>query len=133
MGETGTHPNAEAIRRGFEAFMRGDVEAARPLFAPDVVWHVSGHGPLAGDFHGFDDIARWGGELVARSGGTFREELLHVIADDAWGYQLATFRAEREGRKIEDRSVNVFRMHNGRVLECWVLFGDPAAFDAFFA
>jgi len=29
--------------------------------------------------------------------------------------------------------VNVFRMHNGRVLECWVLFGDPAAFDAFFA
>jgi len=78
MGETGTHPNAEAIRRGFEAFMRGDVEAARSLFAPDVVWHVSGHGPLAGDFHGFDDIARWGGELVARSGGTFREELLHV-------------------------------------------------------
>ena len=128
-----THPNAQTIRKGFDAFLRGDSETARSIFAPDVIWHVSGRCPLSGDFRGFAAIAAWGAQLYVRSGGTFAEELVDIVADDAWAVQLAVYRAERNGRKIQDRSVNVFRMVNGLVAECWVYFGDPNGFDEFWS
>lgn len=127
------HPNAEAIRSGFAAFMRGDLDSARPLFAPEVVWHVSGRGSLSGDLRGFDEIAHWGGQLMERSDGTFREDLVSIIADDTMAFQLVTYRAERNGRTIEDRSVNVYRMSRGTVVECWVLFGDEQGWDVFWS
>ena len=128
-----SHPNAAAIRKAFDAFMRGDLESARRLFAPDVLWHVSGRGPLSGDFRGFDEIARWGGQLMERAAGTFREDLVDVVANDETAFQLVTYRAERNGRSIQDRSVNVYRMSEGRVVECWVLFGDTQGFDEFWS
>lgn len=65
------HLNGETIRKGFNAFMQGHMTAAESVFHPDVIWHIPGVGPLSGDFHGFEAIARWGSELAARSGGTF--------------------------------------------------------------
>jgi len=127
------HPNAEAIRRGFTAFMKGDLDSARRLFTPDVVWHVAGRGVLSGEFRGFDAIAGWGAKLAELSGGTFREQLVDLVADDDWAFQLVTFQAERWGRKIEDRSVNVYRMMGGRIAECWVLFGSERGFDEFWS
>ncbi|MGD0588669.1 MAG: nuclear transport factor 2 family protein [Thermoplasmata archaeon] len=128
-----THPNETLIRNAFAAFMRGEAGAARPAFAPEVVWHVPGRGPLSGDFHGFDEIARWGGQLYERSGGTFREELHEVLANDSTVFQWVTYKATREGRTIEDQSVNVFRILNGKVVECWVFFGRVYDFDAFWS
>ncbi len=126
-----THPNADRIRAGFDAFMHGDAESARSLFTKDVVWHVSGNGPLSGDCHGFDAITAWGGRLAELSHGTFREELVSVVADDNWAVQVATCNASRNSQVIEDSSVNVFRMVEGEVAECWVLFGDVKSFDRF--
>jgi len=127
------HPNETLIRNAFAAFMRGDAEAARPAFADGVVWHVSGRGPLSGDFHGFDEIARWGGHLYEKSGGTIQEDLHEVMANDSTAFQWVTYKATREGRTIEDESVNVFRIRNGKVVECWVFFGKLYDFDAFWS
>jgi uncharacterized protein len=128
-----THPNAETIRKGFEAFGRGDMETARSIFRPNVIWRVSGHGPLSGEFHGFDEIARWGAQLYERSAGTFGEELIDILANDGWAFQIATYHAERLGRKIQDYTWNVFRMVDGQVSECWVYFGDSERFDDFWS
>ena len=127
------HPNVETIRKGFDAFMRGDMPTARTMFAPDVIWHVPGRGPLSGDFRGFDEIARWGGQFFERSQGTFHEELVDVVADDSWAMMVTTYEAERSSRRVHDQSVNVYRMLNGRIAECWVYFGDPKGFEEFWA
>ncbi len=34
------HPNAEPIRRSFEAFARGDMAGMRSLVAENTVWHI---------------------------------------------------------------------------------------------
>jgi ketosteroid isomerase-like protein len=127
------HPNVEVIRKGYDAFMRGDMETARSIFQPTVVWHVPGRGPLSGNFRGFDEIARWGGQLFERSKGTFREDLVDIVADDKWAMQVTTYQAERNSRHIHDQSVNVYRMVDGLVAECWVYFGDPKGFEEFWA
>ena len=127
------HPNEHVIRKGFDAFMRGDMETARTIFQPNVVWHVAGRGPLSGDYRGFEEIARWGGQLFERSGGTLREEIATIVANEGWAVQVAYYQAERNGRKIRDQTVNVYRMVDGRVSECWVYFSDVKAFDEFWA
>lgn len=132
-GPSAAHANERLIREAFGAFMRGDMAAARTYFDPSVTWHVTGRGPLSGDFHGFDEIAGWGGRLVERFGGTFREELLEVVAGDAVAYQRVVYRGSRGGRSIEDLSVNVYRLNRGKIVECWVLFGDPYGFDEILA
>jgi ketosteroid isomerase-like protein len=42
------HPNEELVRRGFDAFSKGDVDTLRALFDPDAVWHVPGRSPPLG-------------------------------------------------------------------------------------
>jgi uncharacterized protein len=127
------HPNETLIRNAFEAFMRGDVESALAAFDSNVVWHVSGRGALSGDFHGFEGVARWGAQLVEKSGGTLREELHQVVANDTTAFQWVTYRATRDEKSIEDESVNVFRIQNGKVVECWVYFAKPYEFDSFWS
>ncbi len=128
-----THPNAETVRKGFEAFRRGDMETARSVFHPNVIWRVSGRGPLSGEFRGFDEVARWGAQLYERSTGTFGEDLIDILANDSWAIQMATYHAERLGRKIQDYTWNVFHMVDGRVSECWVYFADTQGFDDFWS
>ena len=50
------HPNAEPIRKSFDAFARGDMETMRSLVAEDTVRHIPGRGPLAGDHRGRDAV-----------------------------------------------------------------------------
>jgi uncharacterized protein len=43
------HPNEDLVRRGYDAFSRGDMQTLRELFHPDIVWHAPGRSQLAGD------------------------------------------------------------------------------------
>jgi len=36
------HPNAEPIRRSFDALAKGDLEGMRSLVAEDAIWHIPG-------------------------------------------------------------------------------------------
>jgi uncharacterized protein len=132
-GCTMPHPNEARLRDAMEAGLRGDMEPMRAISDSKMVWHVSGRGPLSGDLNGLDAVMAWGGQLFERSGGTWKEELLEVMANDDSAFMRTTYRATRGGRSIEDYSVNVFRIQNGKVVECWVYFGKPYDFDNFWS
>ena len=53
------HPNAAAYRRAADAFRAGDFPRIEALVDPDVVWHVPGNHPRAGDIRGRDDLLEW--------------------------------------------------------------------------
>jgi uncharacterized protein len=40
------HPNEELVRRGFDAFSKGDVDTLRELFDTDAVWHAGPEPPV---------------------------------------------------------------------------------------
>ncbi|MHB8487839.1 MAG: nuclear transport factor 2 family protein [Candidatus Dormibacteria bacterium] len=53
------HPNALAYRRTADAFRSADQAVLEQLIANDVVWHVPGTHPMAGDLQGRDELLPW--------------------------------------------------------------------------
>lgn len=128
------HPNEDLVREGFAAFGRGDIDALRDqYFAGDIRWHVPGRSPVAGDYDGVAQVVGFFGRLFELSGGTLRLELRDVLANDEHAVALYTVRAEREGRRLEDNTVNTFHMRDGKVTEVWTHTTDLYAVDEFWS
>ena len=132
MASPKAHPIAQALKHSYEAAFRGDVNPLEALFWPDYVMHVPGHTPISGDVHGWDEGLKFLSRLFERGGKTFSEEVIRVVADDHWAFMLTNYHAERKGRRIEDKSVNVYRLRDGRVAEMWALLGESKVFDEIF-
>jgi uncharacterized protein len=126
------HPNEDLARRGYEAFANGDMQTLNELFADDIVWHSPGRNPLSGDFKGKDQVFQLFARLAEVTGGTFRQELHDVMANDEHVVALAEVTAQREGKSFHDRSVNLFHISDGKVTEFWLYPGDQYAADEFF-
>lgn len=105
------HPHAELVRKGYEAFSRGDSETLRTLMSGDVAHHVPGSHPLAGDFKGQDAVIDMYRRLSEETNGTLRVELRHVLVDGR-GHAVSVhrFTAERQGKRIDENGSIVFRV-----------------------
>ena len=134
MATTAQHTNVQRARRAYEAFGAGDMATVSELIADNTVWHILGHGPLAGDYKGKDAVFGFFGKLMERSGGTFKLEIHDVLANDEHSTVLVTERAEKDGKKWESRAVHVIHTDSeGRNKEFWAFQEDQVASDAFWA
>ena len=127
------HPNEDLLRRGYEAFGKGDMDTLNQLFADDIVWHTPGKSPIAGDYKGKQEVFAFFGKIAELSGGTFKLEIHEVLANDEHGVVLATSTGQRDGKRIDDNSVNVFHIQDGKVTEFWGHPGDQYATDEFWS
>jgi len=127
------HPNEELLRRGFEAFGRGDMATIAELFADDVVWHAPGNNPLAGDYKGRDSVLTLFGKFAELSGGTLKVEVHDILANDEHGVALTHSTAQRGGKSLDDNGVQVFHIRDRKAVESWFHPGDQAASDAFWS
>ncbi len=128
------HPNEDLARRGYAAFAAGDMATLDDLFADDIVWHVSGRGPLSGDYEGKEAVIAYFGRLAQETGGNFRIELHDMLANDEHVVALTAASGERQGRSLDNaRGVQVFHIRDGKVTESWFHSGDQYADDEFFS
>lgn len=125
------HPNAEPIRRAFDAFAHGDMATMRSLVAEDTVWHIPGRGPLAGDHHGRDAVFEMFGRLVQGSRGTFTQELHDVVAGEDHAVALTHATANRGDHSYDGQDAWVFHLRQGEIAEAWWRPGDLYAADEF--
>jgi ketosteroid isomerase-like protein len=125
--------NAALVGRIFAAFARREGFALRGLFAPDAVWTVPGHGVMAGTYRGRDAIFRFLARLPKETDGTYRSELIDVLASDSRAAALYRARGTRRGRTLELDQVLLFRIEDGLVREVLALPSDPDAFETFWA
>jgi uncharacterized protein len=125
------HPNAEPIRKSFDAFARGDMSTMRSLVAEDTVWHIPGRGPLAGDHYGRDAVFEMFGRLVQGSEGTFTQELHDVVASDDHAVALTHATASRGDHQYDGQDAWVFHLRQGAIAEAWWRPGDLYAADEF--
>jgi ketosteroid isomerase-like protein len=126
-----THPNAAVVREGFERFVRGDVAGLLELFADDAVWHVPGSNAVAGAYRGREEIIAFLRRTAELTGGTYRVELLWVVADDE--HTAAVYRAqgEREGGTLDIEQALLIELRDGLWADIRAQPLDQAAFDAF--
>jgi uncharacterized protein len=125
------NPNTALLRKGYEAFAAGDLDTIRGLFADDVVWHVPGRNPLAGDYKGIDDVFGFFGKLLEVSGGTFKMDVHTVVADDEHGVALVHVTGDRGGKRLDQNNAHVFHISAGKVTEFWGFNWDDYADDEF--
>jgi ketosteroid isomerase-like protein len=127
------HPNEDLLRRGYDAFGRGDMAAIAELFADDIVWHFPGNNPLAGDYKGRDNVLAFFGKSVEQAGGTLRVEVHDILANDEHGVALTRSTAQRGGKSLDDLGVQVFHVRDGKAVESWSHPGNQAAIDEFWS
>jgi hypothetical protein len=127
------HPNVERLRKGYDAFNTGDLDALKDLFTQDVVAHEPGKNPFAGDYKGQDEVFGLFGKYAELSGGTFKVEPHSILADDEHGAVLSFGSAQREGKILNVRSVEVFHFQGDKIAEYWSLIDDVYAYDEFWS
>lgn len=128
------HANEDLIRRGYDAFGRGDVGTLDELFADDVTWHSPGRNVLSGDYEGKQAVFELFGRVAELSGGTWRFEIHDVLADDEHAVALVKGYGERNGVRLEDHDqVHVLHLREGKVTEFWAASPDPYATDEFWS
>ena len=129
VGRAAAH--AAIMRAGYEAFARGDLAAASSSFDPAITWRLYGTGRIAGEYKGIDQVQAFLKQLVVLSGGTFRMELLDVLASDDEAAVNLQAHAERPGRTYASHQVHLFRFRDERVVEVWQFASDTNESAAF--
>jgi hypothetical protein len=129
-----TQPNEDLVRAASAAFGRGDHSALQnQFFAENIIWHVAGTGPLAGDYEGAAQVMGLLGKISELAGGTVRPELHDVLVSNDHTVALTTIRAERAGKQLQLNLVHVIHGANGKATEVWTQSSDPAAAAEFWA
>ena len=91
------HPNAALLRKGHEAFAKGDMATLTEVIAQDTLWHVAGKGPLAGDYQGREAVFGFFKKLSELSGGTMKIEDHDFLGTDDHAVALFKITASRAG------------------------------------
>lgn len=101
--------NVELIRRGQDAFNRGDLDPVKDDFSADVDWGAVGAFPgLASSYRGHDGIDRWM-QTVRAAFASFSASLERVVRDDG---DVVVVVEHLRGRGRESRAEVEMRIHS---------------------
>jgi uncharacterized protein len=112
------HSNANLLRKGYDAYNKGDANQLADLFADDVVIHVQGRSPLAGDHQGKNGLRF----LFSTTKENVEEDSMNVqevAANDDFAVAVLNTSGKRKGKKESANAVHVFRLEGGKVAEAW--------------
>ena len=108
----------------------GAVEPVAELLADDVVWHVPGASPIAGDHRGRDAVVAYFEKRRRLADNTFVMHPKGVLEDGDAVVQLVDGEAMIEGERRTWSTAGVYRIAGGLVAEVWLVPLDLDAFDA---
>jgi ketosteroid isomerase-like protein len=122
------HENEQRLRDLYDAFSRGDLDTVLSKCSDEIRFEVPGSSEVAGRYtkSGFFDLID---KVMRLSAGTFREEILDLVADDERGIVLLLHRLEREGRPVEYRTAHLWWIQDGRFSAWREHPGDQQQFD----
>jgi ketosteroid isomerase-like protein len=126
------HRNAQLVRQALDSLLRGDLATFCSAFADDVVWHVPGDGPLAGEYRGLPGLLALFGRQQGLSDGTLRLEITDVMASDEHAVAWQRVTAARDNFNLDVTEALVFRIDRGKVTEVWQRT-DQYSVDDFFS
>jgi ketosteroid isomerase-like protein len=129
-----TQSNDDLVRAASAAFGRGELSALQDqYFAENVVWHIAGTGPLAGDYTGAAQVIGQLGKISELAGGSVQPQVHDVLVSNDHTVVLVTVSAERAGKQLQLNLVHVIHAENGKATEVWTHSADPAGSAQFWS
>ena len=120
--------NEKAIERAYEAFGTGDMDAIRAeSFASDMKWTWPGIGGLGGVYNGIDAVIAMFAQLAKGSEGTFKVAPDSIAGCGDFVVVRSSARWTNSSGSHHDPYVQVFRMKNGRAVDCDLFLNDEKA------
>ena len=111
--------NVEIVRRGYDAFNRGDVEGMIETVDPKARWDLSERVFNPAVYEGHDGIRRFVEEIDEVWDEFHLEPLEYIDAGDKVVVShLVRGRGKGSGVDVELPSTNVFTLLNGKAIEC---------------
>ncbi len=113
--------NKELIKKGYDAFSAGDVEAVMALFADDVEWIQPGDSAVSGTYHGKTEVMEYMGRLAEKS---VTVKLIRLVAEG--DTVVAITEVTAGGETGED--ADVFTIRDGKTVRA-EMHGDTALLE----
>jgi uncharacterized protein len=113
--------NKEVIKRGYEAFSAGDIEAVMNLFDDDIEWVQPGQSAVSGTFHGKAEVMEHIGRLAEKA---LTVKLIQLVAEG--DTVVAITEVTAGGETGED--ADVFTVRNGKTVRAQ-MHGDTALLE----
>lgn len=128
--------NIALVRRGYEAFSKGDLDAIRAMGAESEVWETTlGGAPgFKYEYRGPDGVTEYFARLQERTGGTFKDEPeAFMSVDDDRVAVLEHITATRDGRSLDHHVMHVFEVHDGKIDRVTEYIDNPRVVADFYA
>lgn len=119
----------ELHRRQGVMYAGGPIEPVTELLAPQIVWHVPGNSPIAGEHRGLPAVVGYFERRRKLARHTLRLEPGPIIAQHDVVVQLVDGRLQTEHEQLRWSTVGVYRVDQRRVSEVWLLALELDAFD----
>jgi ketosteroid isomerase-like protein len=123
------HPNENQLRRLYGVFAQGDVEGFLDGCTDDVVFAVPGYATVSGS-HTRAEFPSWIQEVIGRTGGTFREDIVEVFANDEHGVLLLVHTFERDGQSYEYQTAHIVEFRDSKIARWTEHPGSMREFEA---
>lgn len=120
---------AELHRRQGEMYAGGSIDAVAELLAEDIVWHVPGTSPIAGDHRGIGQVVAYFERRRRQASSTMRMRPGELLADGDAVVQFVAGSAELDGERVSWKTIGVYRVEDDRVREVWLVALDLDHFD----
>jgi ketosteroid isomerase-like protein len=108
------HLNETILRDLYAKFAQGDISGFLDGCTDSVTFTVPGHAAVSGSFEKatFSDLLA---PVMERSGGTFREDVLDVFANDEHGILLLHHHFERDGKARSYETAHIVEFAGGKI------------------
>jgi ketosteroid isomerase-like protein len=123
------HPNEDRLRELYAAFARGDLQAFLDGCTDDVLFAVPGYATVSGSSTR-TEFAGWIQEAIGRTGGTFREDIIEVVANDEHGVLLLVHTFDRNGEHHEYQTAHLVDFRGSKIARWTEHPGSMREFEA---
>lgn len=135
LSEVGEQTTVTAIVERFLECQRamyagGELGPVAELLAEDVVWHVPGTSPIAGDYRGREAVLGYFATRRRLAGGEISIVKHGELAGEDVLIQLADGRASFGGHALGWRTAGIYRVAGETIAEAWLVPLDAGAFDS---
>jgi len=101
-----THLNEAKLRDIYADMASGSVNLLQDFMSDDITWKITGGSPVSGTYTGKEEVFGFYARMLELYQGTFKIEIIDVLANDGYGVVLAV-----ESAVVGDKALKFTSVH----------------------